>query len=533
VIAKHIAREHKASSYQKLVAYIRDIKNNGRKVLAEWSTNCLAKTLELCEREIVATQAMNNRTQVNKTYHLVLSFHPEDQLTQAVMADIENAVCSAIGLGEHQRIVVMHNDTDHLHMHLAINKVHPQTFKVHTPYLDYLALDKACDLLEQRHQLRADTRIYRHREQAQTQDVARSRKVEGAIQYESRTGYQSYQAWLGDSVVPQLKELLSKEATTWQEVHTLLAMHGTELRLRGNGLVFSHATEQFFLKASSLDRTFSRAKLENKCGNYIPAAPSADVPLAVYRPNQAYAGDGARLHTKFRNMITTEKLQFKELQNQRRKTYAEQRTALRSSYRDRRRAIGKGATSRSEKRKLSSLLSIEYVVQLEKLREAISKQFAQPNCQNRRDHWLDFLKQEVMNGNVEARQFLQREGVAIFSKVEGRITGVLQNEAILFRNYRYTVHRNGDITYQLGQGASFIDRGKTIELPSADRASVESALVFALQRYGTKLEIAGSEEFKATVARVLEVKQLKAQVSWNSAGEKLTQSRSGGRAKNR
>ena len=47
----------------------------------------------------------------------------------------------------------MHTDTDNLHIHVAINKIHPQKLTIHNPYCDYKALGTICQRLELAHGL--------------------------------------------------------------------------------------------------------------------------------------------------------------------------------------------------------------------------------------------------------------------------------------------------------------------------------------------------------------------------------------------
>ena len=53
---------------------------------------------------------------------------------------IEAQFCEALGFGEHQRVSAVHTDTDNLHIHVAINKIHPKNLTIHNPYCDYQAL---------------------------------------------------------------------------------------------------------------------------------------------------------------------------------------------------------------------------------------------------------------------------------------------------------------------------------------------------------------------------------------------------------
>jgi hypothetical protein len=65
-----------------------------------------------------------------------------------VLEKIEERLVSAIGLEAHQRMSAVHIDTDYLHMHIAINKIHPTTFRMHEPYFDQRKLMAECERLE-------------------------------------------------------------------------------------------------------------------------------------------------------------------------------------------------------------------------------------------------------------------------------------------------------------------------------------------------------------------------------------------------
>ena len=45
-----------------------------------------------------------------------------------------------LGFSEHQYIAARHNDKDHEHVHVAINKIHPDTIRIHSPAWDHQKL---------------------------------------------------------------------------------------------------------------------------------------------------------------------------------------------------------------------------------------------------------------------------------------------------------------------------------------------------------------------------------------------------------
>jgi len=53
-----------------------------------------------------------------------------------------------LGFKEHQYVLVAHEDKKHFHIHVMVNRVHPETYKAHTPYRDWITLDAAARSLE-------------------------------------------------------------------------------------------------------------------------------------------------------------------------------------------------------------------------------------------------------------------------------------------------------------------------------------------------------------------------------------------------
>jgi hypothetical protein len=131
--------------------YILDTKEStikGEKVASYRVTNCGTEDPAAAAILIQATQAANTRSKTDKTYHLVYSFPPGEHPSLEVLHAIEDELCASIGYADHHRVSAVHNDTDHLHVHVAINKVHPTGFQNIEPYYDKRQLMKACERLE-------------------------------------------------------------------------------------------------------------------------------------------------------------------------------------------------------------------------------------------------------------------------------------------------------------------------------------------------------------------------------------------------
>ena len=127
MIAKHVPiNSLKKSDFANLVNYITDSQDKIDRVGQISFSNCHSSKLDMAINEILATQQMNTRTTKDKTYHLIVSFSAGENPSKEILDDVEKTICKDLGFAEHQRVSVVHYDTDNVHMHIAINKIHPE-----------------------------------------------------------------------------------------------------------------------------------------------------------------------------------------------------------------------------------------------------------------------------------------------------------------------------------------------------------------------------------------------------------------------
>src|ERR1700745_1582615 len=135
--------------FGKLVTYLLDPQGKKKTRGGEGViTNCVSTDTTWAVREIAATQWLNTRAKSARTYHLIISLRAGANPNAQTLRMIEERFCKALGYAEHQRISVVHHDTDNVHIHVAINKIHPQKFTLHDPIADYKTRSKLCALLE-------------------------------------------------------------------------------------------------------------------------------------------------------------------------------------------------------------------------------------------------------------------------------------------------------------------------------------------------------------------------------------------------
>jgi hypothetical protein len=201
-LAGYIAKAE-AVKWQRTADYILDTLGKGARATGVRITNCQAEELEEALAEITATQKRNRRAKGERTYHLVISFPEGERPEPGQLRDIEDELCAAIGLASHQRLSAIHTDTAHLHIHVAINQVHPQTLALIEPWYDKVKLMAACERLEIKHGLqRTSPRSGKQKSSARAADM------------EAQSGEFSFIGWLKRDVVSSLHGLLD-EGGNW------------------------------------------------------------------------------------------------------------------------------------------------------------------------------------------------------------------------------------------------------------------------------------------------------------------------------
>ncbi|MDO9013671.1 MAG: relaxase/mobilization nuclease domain-containing protein, partial [Polynucleobacter sp.] len=145
MIAKQVPMQSvKKSDFAGLVKYITDEQSKNERVGHVTVTNCQSDRPEVAITEVLNTQVQNTRAVSDKTYHLIVSFRAGEQPDDATLKAIEARICDGLGYGDHQRVSAVHHDTDNLHIHIAINKIHPTRYTINEPYNAYHTLGQLC-----------------------------------------------------------------------------------------------------------------------------------------------------------------------------------------------------------------------------------------------------------------------------------------------------------------------------------------------------------------------------------------------------
>lgn len=429
------------------------------KCLMSWCAGCWAgDDYELAIQEVADTQALNTRTTREKTYHLVVSFHPEDKtrLTPEVFKAIEERFAQALGLSEHQRHCGVHVNTENMHMHVAYNLIHPEKLTRVEPWRDYIKRDKLCRELEKEYGLVMDN----------GRDQALEKSLGGkAATVEAHTGRQSFEGYARDQGEAILA--LLKSAHGWEDVHRAFACHGLELKPRGAGLVVKNRHGRHAARASSAHRDLSLKKLEARFGAFQASG--------GVMPESERRYDAAPLQkAPNRNRLWQE---FREQYRERKDSLA----AIRRKWAEKRKDLENRPIAR---RTRVNLMKLARQYETEEIHAARMDAGA--------DNWLDFLRQKAVKGDEtalavlrsrqeevapETLQFVreQEQTRAAYltakstilenAELSGRTKNCLVSVALmesLADGATARISRHGSVIYTLPDGGKICDTGHSI-----------------------------------------------------------------------
>jgi hypothetical protein len=138
-----IGMSSSAKSFGALAHYLANGRSGNEPERVAWSASRNLPTTEpeLAGKIMRATASQNVRV-AQPGYHVALSFDPGDAVDRATMERVADRTIAALGLTGHQALIVCHRDRDHPHMHLLINRVHPETGLVWNRWQDRAVIQK-------------------------------------------------------------------------------------------------------------------------------------------------------------------------------------------------------------------------------------------------------------------------------------------------------------------------------------------------------------------------------------------------------
>lgn len=300
------------SNFHALTGYIQDVHKTKGDV---WLLNCLS--IDTAGMEMAST-AMQNQRCDSPAYHAVINW-PSDEKPSSQQARAAGFIAlKELGFdtnnGGHQAMIAFHRDTDCWHIHIAANKIHPQTLKSLHIAWSHKTLHQACRAIEINqgwsHQVGLKEIV--------TDIDGKGKIVDSAYRNERNTGISqrmldvekhndiySFERYIKETVGPPLNEAL-KLGSTWQKIHKLLDGFNVKIVERGEGFAFADQPlfksafthDQKLAEVERADKTHSAAgkagtfargsNLINKLGEFEPNYSDRKLPDVRYNANAKF-----------------------------------------------------------------------------------------------------------------------------------------------------------------------------------------------------------------------------------------------------
>jgi hypothetical protein len=426
----------------------------------------------------------NQRAKGSKTYHLVISFHPTDRrLTSAELKNVVTRTVRAAGFEEHQYIAVRHSEQEHEHLHVAVNQIHPEMLKIHHPYKAIHAYQALARILEE------ELRLHRvERTRGSSQDHR-------ARDFEAHQGLESFSGW-ARRTIGNATEL--DRVDSWEHLHQELQRFGVRLVPRGNGLAIIDATRpNLACKASSLGRHWSKQRLCERYGEFIPGPRAAEVAREPVHPyvKQPIQSRNDGLWLEYQEALRLARSRRAEQRQALALKVDDARTTHRQQLKLKHHALAAMPISAQEKRKHYKALSFERKAAERKLRAKI-RHWRAMSVNTHPGSWKQFLAAQAARGDRRAiRRLANRSrGAAIAS--ESRQVWTLSSRSL--RTSR------GSIVHNLANGIRLRESARAIELlgdPSDE--ALKQLVKTANQRFGSsRVTLLGRKDVQRRLALI-------------------------------
>lgn len=134
--------------------------------------------------------AATGRDNKSPVLHMTLSWHADDAPSADHMKETAFSALKAIGLEEHQALIAAHSDKDHLHVHLVINTVHPETGRTAPMKYTRERLSRWAEAYEKEHGIRVEQRIENNRKRDKIKAARERESLENPDNQKAKAPYE-------------------------------------------------------------------------------------------------------------------------------------------------------------------------------------------------------------------------------------------------------------------------------------------------------------------------------------------------------
>lgn len=500
-------RKDGKSSFHNLINYITGILRE-EAVIYVASQNVFSTETAAIEMEALAIE--NTRCK-DPAFHFILSWRELELPTKKQVDEAVHIALKELDLQDCQAIWALQADTENRHVHVAVNRIDPETTKAIQPAGNWTkkALERAARKIELtqgweieqsgRYVVTADGELKEKsiglREEVKISQTARD--------IEAHTATKS-----AERVVQEVGAELIRKARSWEELHRTLGEQGIVFEQKGSGAVLRIG--ETHVKASKIGRDLSMSKLIGRLGEYREVENVTEIIARAPEPVERAALPGVRDTWEAYQKARTDYFGAKKAMTEElRERHKKERGNLQQEQKEERAKAfsmswtGKGAElnrQRSIMAAVQQAAKLDFRDQHQQERGELKKQFPArfPSFKT----WLEQERDPEL-----AVLFRYPDGLTFLNQ---EMTSAQGHD---LRAYTPLKGNKGGIAYVRGENgagrADFVDYGLKIAIDKrCDETAVLAALQLATQKWGA-VQINGTEEYKHLCVEVAAKHNLK------------------------
>ena len=288
------------------------------------------------EMVALAIEATRSKDPVD---HWLLSWKEGEQPTQVQCNEAVEILKWHLGMSnDHLAVFALHRNTENYHLHVVLNRVHPDTLRVEDKGW---CIDKAHKAIaeiiraqgweaERNARYVADSSGQVTRASSVREPQPRSK----ARDHENATGEKSCERIAQEKAIPILLN-----AKSWAQVHEGLAQVNMRYERKGSGAMLWVGDQP--LKASCIGREFSRSRMEDRLGEFQPDSRANSMQLQP-RTAEPLRPDMPANWAEYRKTLVANRKQQEAAQVQQRMDHRASREMQSAEFRKERSALYQG-----------------------------------------------------------------------------------------------------------------------------------------------------------------------------------------------
>jgi hypothetical protein len=489
-----------------LLGYVTDRAHGGEKVDLIGYRN-VTPQFERAQTEMLSLIARARG--IDPTEHYVLSWQEDERPTPEQSEEAVATLMRVLNLEEHQAIYAAHSNTQHYHVHIAVNRVHPETGQVAAAGDGWQlnAAGQAAALIEHGQgwaaepnaQYRIDHDGVRHIDSGRLVRLADGsatglmppdrraadkpvdeRLSRGARGYEARTGRMSFERIAITVAAPVILR-----ARSWDELHDGLEKEGLGyVRYGTNGARITMGERAISASIAARGAAITQLERADQLGAFTPGKPERTVPRQPrYLPGQERRPEYEMARAAHAAAGTAARGQLEAQRAQARATIVAWRRGFATEIN-----AGDWRGRRDQLNGARQLFALHFAGIERELMAATAPALAALQAATR------FPSYEAWCAGATAPSVPQALGLIVPMLVASSGDHAATGSPVA----GYERQRDGpSCAYRRidQQRAAFTDRGPTLALHTLERADVTAALRLAQQKWGTVKLIAGSDAF--------------------------------------